>query len=193
PASREEFAAACEQAQQLLPDTRGSSITFPQFACKGTDTWEPLKNLPGLEDGIKEFEQKLESEKAEHAREVAEGKEKKRKERSRDVEGDEETEFETPPKNLRSPFGSTSRHKEILTAAMKNRSADKESDYSCPNNSDEDETPNPVEDVCQDYYNMASDGSLFAGKETACSGAAYLDKNEEATYLSVEIYMRRIA
>ncbi|KAK3247983.1 hypothetical protein CYMTET_42535 [Cymbomonas tetramitiformis] len=71
---------------------------------KGTDTWEPLKNLPGLEDVIKEFEQKLESEKAEHAREVAEGKEKKRKERSRDVEGDEETEFETPPKNLRSPF-----------------------------------------------------------------------------------------
>ncbi|KAK3249065.1 hypothetical protein CYMTET_41497 [Cymbomonas tetramitiformis] len=69
------------------------------------------------------------------------------------------------------------RQYETIIARMKNKTAEEESEYSCPSDSEEESTPFAEKSKQMEDYDMASDGSLFAGKKSACSGAAYAIKN----------------
>ncbi|KAK3289680.1 hypothetical protein CYMTET_2905 [Cymbomonas tetramitiformis] len=97
---------------------------------------------------------------------------------------------DAPPINVKSDVQNLEAHydyiadrqKEILSVQLRNRTADEESAYSCPSNSDENDNPSNGNIILQDHYDMASDGSLFAGKKAACSGAAYLLKERGDTF-----------
>ncbi|KAK3269603.1 hypothetical protein CYMTET_21959 [Cymbomonas tetramitiformis] len=70
----------------------------------GSETWEPLKNIPGYEAEIESFKVRHEREQAEIAKKTKEAKTQKRKERSEDGEDVSEDGFQKAPANLRSPY-----------------------------------------------------------------------------------------